>query len=199
MTDCTEPRPPQPADGRHGEGQKGMPMGHMSVGPTPSQTVGPYLSIGLTWAEGPYVVAEDAPGAVWLHGRIRDGAGEPLPDALVETWQADPQGRFHTPGFRGFGRCGTDDDGRWAIRTVKPGPVEGQAPHLVVSVFARGLLHRVVTRLYFADEAAANGGDKVLATVPPERRHTLLAERDDVGYRFDIRLQGDDETVFFDL
>ena len=171
----------------------------MSAGATPSQTVGPYLSIGLTWAEGPYVVAEDVPGAVWLHGEIRDGAGDLVPDALVETWQADPDGRFHTPGFRGFGRCATGDDGRWAIRTVKPGPVDGQAPHLAVSILARGLLHRLVTRVYFADEADANAADKVLATVPEQRRHTLLAERDERGYRFDITLQGDDETVFFEL
>jgi protocatechuate 3,4-dioxygenase alpha subunit len=166
-------------------------------GPTPAQTVGPYLSIGLTWDEGPYVVAADAPGAVWLRGVVRDGAGALVPDALVETWQADPAGRFHSPGFRGFGRCGTDDEGIWGIRTLKPGRVEGQAPHLAVSVFARGLLHRVVTRLYFADEAGANEADQVLASVPAARRHTLLAVPSGDGYRFDIKLQGDDETVFF--
>jgi protocatechuate 3,4-dioxygenase alpha subunit len=163
---------------------------------TPSQTVGPYLSIGLTWDSGPYVVSPDAPGAVWLRGEIRDGAGVVVQDALVETWQADPSGEFHTAGFRGFGRCPTDDDGRWAIRTLKPGAVSGQAPHIAVTIFARGLLHRVYTRLYFADEPA-NESDPVLATVPAARRPTLIAARTGDGYRFDITLQGPDETVFF--
>ncbi|GAA3337205.1 protocatechuate 3,4-dioxygenase subunit alpha [Amorphoplanes nipponensis] len=171
----------------------------MTAPGTPSQTVGPYLSIGLSWAEGPAVVAADTPGAVWLRGEIRDGDGAVVKDALVETWQADPDGRFHTPGFRGLGRCPTGDDGRYAIRTVKPGVVADQAPHLAVSVFARGLLHRVVTRVYFADEAAANAADPVLARVPGERRGTLIAEQSADGYRFDIILQGPDETVFFAL
>ena len=169
----------------------------MSTPATPSQTVGPYLSIGLTWDEGPHVVAPDAPGAVWLRGEIRDGSGDVVKDALVETWQPDPAGRFHAPGFRGLGRCATDDDGRYAIRTVKPGVVEEQAPHIAMSVFARGLLHRVVTRVYFADEAAANEADPVLSRVPADRRGTLVAERSADGYRFDITLQGPDETVFF--
>jgi protocatechuate 3,4-dioxygenase alpha subunit len=169
----------------------------MTAPGTPSQTVGPYLSIGLTWDEGPHVVAADAPGAVWLRGEIRDGAGAVIPDALVETWQPDPAGRFHTPGFRGLGRCPTDDDGRYAIRTVKPGVVEDQAPHIDVTVLARGLLHRVVTRIYFGDEPAANEADPVLARVPAERRGTLIAEKSSDGYRFDVTLQGPDETVFF--
>ena len=169
----------------------------MSAPGTPSQTVGPYLSIGLSWDEGPHVVAAGAAGAVWLRGTIRDGSGKPVPDALVETWQPDPAGRFHPPGFRGLGRCPTDDDGRYAIRTVKPGTVEGQAPHIDVSVLARGLLHRVVTRIYFADEPAANSADPVLTRVPAARRGTLVADQADDGYRFDITLQGSDETVFF--
>jgi protocatechuate 3,4-dioxygenase alpha subunit len=167
------------------------------TGPTPAQTVGPYLSIGLTWEPGPHVVPDDAPGAVWLRGEIRDGAGAVLQDALVETWQADPAGRFHADDFRGFGRCPTGDDGRYGIRTVKPGPVRGQAPHLTVAVFARGLLHRVLTRVYFPDEAAANAADPVLAAVPAHRRDTLIAQPAPDGYRFDITLQGPDETVFF--
>jgi protocatechuate 3,4-dioxygenase, alpha subunit len=167
---------------------------------TPSQTVGPYLSIGLTWDDGPYVVAGDAPGGFWIRGEVRDGAGALVPDALVETWQADPDGQFGGA-FRGFGRCPTDGDGRYAIRTRKPGLVASadgtpQAPHLDVSVFARGLLHRVVTRIYFADEPA-NAADPVLSSVPEDRRPTLIATRADDGYRFDIHLQGDDETVFF--
>jgi protocatechuate 3,4-dioxygenase alpha subunit len=167
---------------------------------TPSQTVGPYLSIGLTWDDGPYVVAGDTPGGFWIRGAVRDGAGALVQDALVETWQADPDGRFGGA-FRGFGRCPTDDDGRYAIRTRKPGVVPSadgspQAPHLDVSVLARGLLHRVVTRIYFADEPA-NAADPVLSSVPEDRRPTLIATREDDGYRFDIHLQGDDETVFF--
>jgi protocatechuate 3,4-dioxygenase alpha subunit len=169
---------------------------------TPSQTVGPYLSIGLTWDDGPEVVAADTPGAFWIRGEVRDGAGELVRDALVETWQADPDGRFGGA-FRGFGRCPTDDDGRYAIRTRKPGVVPAadgtpQAPHLDVSVFARGLLHRVVTRIYFADEPA-NAADPVLSSVPADRWNTLIAQPAGDGYRFDIKLQGDDETVFFRL
>lgn len=177
---------------------------------TPAQTVGPYLALGLPWPDGPYVVPEGTPGAIWLRGQVTDGNGDPVPDGLVETWQADPDGRFDHPddprgavaGFRGFGRCPTDDAGEYAILTRKPGPVPGpdgapQAPHIDVSVFARGLLHRVVTRIYFADEAAANAADPVLGSVPEQRRPTLLAVPDGDGYRFDIRLQGEHETVFF--
>jgi len=171
----------------------------MTAPGTPSQTVGPYLSIGLTWDEGPHVVAADAADAVWLRGVVRDGKGDAVPDALVETWQPDPSGRFHTPGFRGLGRCATDDDGRYAIRTVKPGVVADQAPHIDVSVLARGLLHRVVTRIYFVDEPAANEADPVLARVPAERRGTLIADKAEDGYRFDVTLQGPDETVFFTI
>jgi protocatechuate 3,4-dioxygenase alpha subunit len=178
---------------------------------TPSQTVGPYLSIGLPWPDGPFVVLDSDPNGFWVHGIVTDGAGDPVPDALVETWQADGKGRFDHPddprgavsGFRGFGRCPTDDTGRYAIRTLKPGAVPGpggpQAPHIDVSVLARGLLHRVVTRLYFADEPDANAADPVLLTVPDDRRATLLAAPDGEGYRFDIRLQGEQETVFFDV
>jgi protocatechuate 3,4-dioxygenase alpha subunit len=182
---------------------------------TPSQTVGPYFSIGLPWSEGPHAVPPGTPGAFTIAGTVFDGAGAPVPDALIETWQADPEGRFadlHGYGggssrseFRGFARFGEEDgDGRFEIVTVKPGRVPGpggalQAPHLAVSVFARGMLHRCVTRIYFADEAAANDADPVLARVPPARRSTLLAEPVPDGYRFDIRLQGPGETVFFAL
>jgi protocatechuate 3,4-dioxygenase, alpha subunit len=180
-------------------------------GLTPSQTVGPYLSIGLPWPDGPAVVADGTPGAIRISGTVFDGTGAIVPDALIETWQADPGGGFAHPddprglpdtGFRGFGRCPTDDAGHWAILTLKPGPVPDragrpQAPHIDVSVLARGLLHRVVTRVYFADETAANAADPVLATVPAARRATLVAPLSGDGYRFDIRLQGDHETVFF--
>ena len=130
---------------------------------TPSQTVGPYLAIGLPWPDGPGRRARGhARRASGIHGKVLDGAGEPVPDALIETWQADPEGRFGT-GFRGFGRCATNDDGEWEIFTVKPGALgDGQAPHIDVSVFARGMLNRCVTRIYFEDDPA----DPVLASVP---------------------------------
>jgi protocatechuate 3,4-dioxygenase alpha subunit len=180
---------------------------------TPSQTVGPYFAIGLPFAAGPHAVAPGTPGAIIVGGRVYDGAGEPVADNLIETWQADPEGRFadlhehggpsRLQGFRGFARSGLEDgDGSWEILTVKPGPVPDargvmQAPHIAVSVFARGLLNRCVTRIYFADEPEANAADPVLGSVPEHRRDTLLARPAADGYRFDIRLQGVDETVFF--
>jgi protocatechuate 3,4-dioxygenase alpha subunit len=179
---------------------------------TPSQTVGPYFAIGLTWPDGPFVVPEGTDGAIRIRGRVTDGEGRPVPDAVVETWQADADGRFDHPddprgaatGFRGFGRAATDRDGRFAILTVRPGPVPGpdgttQAPHIAVSVFARGLLNRVVTRIYFPDQAEANAADPILATVPEARRATLVAQGAEDDYRFDVRLQGEDETVFLDV
>lgn len=179
---------------------------------TPSQTVGPYLSIGLPWEDGPAVVPEGTPGAVAIHGVVTDGNGEPVSDALIETWQADPNGRFDHPddprgrveGFRGFGRCPTDSEGYFRILTVLPGAVPGtkgrtQAPHIDVSVFARGMLNRDVTRIYFPENAEANAQDQVLQSVPQERRHTLIAEKTEDGYRFNVRLQGEGETVFFDV
>jgi protocatechuate 3,4-dioxygenase, alpha subunit len=184
---------------------------------TPSQTVGPFLHLILPWPDGPDVVPPDAARRIVISGRVLDGDGNGLADALVETWQADPDGHFAHPddprgvvapavaGFRGFGRAATGNDGGYAIATVKPGGLptgEGgvEAPHLDVSVFARGLLDRVVTRIYFDDEPAANAADPVLAALPdPERRGTLVADTEPGGYRFDIRLQGDRETVFFDV
>ncbi len=181
--------------------------------PTPSQTVGPYFALGLPWDAGPLVVPLDSPGTIRIGGSVYDGRGEPIPDALIETWQPDPEGRFadlhahqgpsQLPGFRGFARCATKDgDGRFEIVTVKPGRVRWpgggeQAPHIDVSVFARGMLRRCVTRIYFADEPEANSVDPVLQRVPAERRATLLAQPTDGGYVFDVRLQGQGETVFF--
>jgi protocatechuate 3,4-dioxygenase, alpha subunit len=171
-------------------------------GTTPSQTVGPYLGIGLPWPDGPEVVARDASGAIRVHGFLIDGAGEPVPDGLIETWQADPGGRFGGD-FRGFGRAATAEDGAWEVFTLKPGPVPGpdgtpQAPHIAVSVFARGLLDRVVTRIYFGDEPEANAADPVLAGIAdPVARATLIARPEAGGYRFDVHLQGPDETLFF--
>ena len=161
---------------------------------TPSQTVGPYFAIGLPWPDGPDVEPD---GDLWIRGRILDGEREPIPDALVETWQADPSGRYEVEGFRGFGRCPTDEDGVYAIRTVKPGAVGGQAPHIAVAVFARGLLNHVVTRIYFPEDADAHASDPVLSSLDEDARATLISVRDGDGYRFDVRLQGPDETAFF--
>ena len=171
---------------------------------TPSQTVGPFFAIELPYGDARYVVSEGTPAAIWLSGRVFDGAGDPVPDALVESWQADPAGAFGGD-FRGFGRSGTDDGGRWAILTLKPGPVHGrpghdetpQAPHVDLAVFARGLLRQVVTRLYFADEGQANAADPVLAGLDEQARATLVARRVDGGYELDIHLQGPHETTFF--
>jgi protocatechuate 3,4-dioxygenase alpha subunit len=185
---------------------------------TPSQTVGPFFAIGLPWPDGPQVVAEGTDGAIVITGRVLDGAGEPVPDALVETWQAAPDGSFAhpddprdgsgaaAPAFRGFGRCPTSPGGEYRIVTLRPaalpsGDGRAEAPHLDVSVFARGLLDRVVTRIYFPDEEEANAADPVLSSLPERsRRHTLVAAPDGPGqFRFDIRLQGEGETVFFDV
>ena len=182
---------------------------------TPSQTVGPYFAIGLPWDLGPQVVPSDTPGAISLTGRVFDGAGTPIPDFLLEIWQADPAGRFadahgyggpsELAGFRGFGRYGVEQgDGTFEFVTVKPGPVPGpggttQAPHIDVSVFARGMLNRCVTRIYFADEAEANAADPALLRVPANRRETLIAVPTKRGYALDIRVQGEGETVFFTI
>jgi protocatechuate 3,4-dioxygenase, alpha subunit len=188
----------------------------MTPATTPSQTVGPFFRIGLRWDDGPDVVPEGTPGAVWLRGRLLDGAGDPVPDGLVETWQADLQGRFAheddprgnagsaTGSFRAFGRGATDEAGRWGVHTVKPGRVPSadgalQAPHVLISVFARGLMNRLVTRLYFADEAEANAEDPVLSALSAEEGATLLAAPSEDGYTLDLHLQGPSETTFFTL
>ena len=203
--------PAVPFQPRSGQRGTGFLTGPFQLGLTPSATVGPYLAIGLTWADGVWAAAEGTPGGCWIRGRVVDGAGAVVPDAMVETWQADPDGGFPSPedprgaasypGFRGYARAQTST-GEFAIYTLKPGRLpdgEGglQAPHIDVSLFARGLLDRVVTRIYFADEADANAEDAVLQTVPADRRDTLLATPAADGYRFDIDLQGDRETVFF--
>lgn len=196
----------------------------MTLKQTPSQTVGPYFAYGLTPQQYGYdfasivdgdLTSDDTQGErIRIEGRVLDGAGEPVNDAMVEIWQADASGRYAHPAdgrgsnetFTGFGRTGTgtDPENRFIFKTIKPGaPGNGQAPHINVVVFMRGLLSHAFTRIYFADEAEANAGDAVLAAVPADRRHTLTAGReDDAGetvYRFDIYMQGDDETVFFDV
>jgi protocatechuate 3,4-dioxygenase alpha subunit len=192
---------------------------------TPSQTVGPFFKYGLTPA-GHYdwndaftgnLVTPDVSGErIRVEGRVFDGDGQPVPDAMLEIWQADAQGRFSDPqdkralpnsSFRGFGRCGTDGNGGYTFDTIKPGPVpdadgKPQAPHILLAIFARGMLLHNFTRIYF-DGEAANATDPVLALVPADRRATLMAVREagsgNAVYRFDIRLQGEDETVFFDV
>ena len=190
----------------------------MRLALTPSQTAGPFLAIALPWPDGPYVVPEGTPGAIAIEGTVRDGAGAPVPDALLETWQAAPDGTFpgdpgdpggpRPSGFRGFGRCLTDAAGQFRVITLRPGVIPGpdggiQAPHVDVSVFARGLLDRLVTRIYFCDEPAANEADPVLRSIAgPARRATLIAvelEGRPGEFGFDIRLQGERETVFFDV
>ncbi len=192
----------------------------MALRQTPSQTVGPFFSFGLAPEQYGYdfrsiagsAVAEDGtPGTrIRVAGRVFDGEGQPLSDALIEIWQADAEGRYAHPadprssnaGFKGFGRTGTgtDPENRFVFDTVMPGAVAGQAPHINVVVFARGMLNHLYTRVYFEDQAEANARDPVLLSVPSERRNTLMASREGTAaYRFDIRLQGDGETVFFDV
>jgi protocatechuate 3,4-dioxygenase, alpha subunit len=156
---------------------------------TPSQTVGPYFSLGLLDPPANELVL----GGIRVTGRVLDGASEPVPDAMVEIWQADEDGRYRAD--FGWGRSGCDHEGRYRFVTQKPGRVDGQAPHLTVMVFARGLLKPVLTRMYFPDEEEANAADRVLAAV--DEASTLVARAVDDGLEFDIRLQGDGETVFF--
>ena len=187
----------------------------MSLRATTSQTIGPFLRIGLEW-----MVIEDLapPGVVGervaIAGRVLDGDGKPVNDAAVELWQANSHGRYASPedaqdkplepGFRGYGRSLTNDAGEFRFRTVKPGRVPGpqgkmQAPHLNVTIFMRGLLKQLVTRVYFPDDPA-NADDPVLALVPAARRSTLIARRTSEGaLEWSVTLQGRDETVFFDF
>ena len=184
-------------------------------GLSPSQTVGPYLSIGLLGdLITPDLIDPSDPRAVRVSGTLLDGAGAPVPDGMIEIWQANTVGRYDHPsdtreelpleqGFRGFGRCGTVGAGRFAFTTLKPGPVPWpgggmQAPHLLVGVFARGLLKRAATRMYFPDEMDANAVDPVLSRLEPQARATLVATPgSDGSLQFDIRLQGSDATTFF--
>ncbi|MYW06525.1 protocatechuate 3,4-dioxygenase subunit alpha [Streptomyces sp. SID3343] len=196
-------------------------------GLTPSQTVGPFFGHALPFAGGPDLVPAHTPGAIRVHGTVYDGEGVPVPDAIVEFWQADAAGRipqaqgsFARDGatFTGWGRCAVDRLGRYAFDTVKPGAVDADAlPYIAVSVFARGMLRRVVTRMYFPEDtgrpedpggpegadpaptpAPARVGDPVFSVVPAARHETLIAVPEESGsYRFDVHIQGEKETVFF--
>lgn len=156
--------------------------------PTPSQTVGPFFGFSLPFAGDADAARGDG---VRVEGQLLDGAGEPVPDGLVEAWSAGQ-----------FARCRTDSEGAFHFTLTKPSPdahAPDEAPHLEVTVFSRGLLRHLATRIYFPDEEAANAADRVLIQVAPERRSTLVARADGPVLRFDIRLQGDRETVFFGL
>jgi protocatechuate 3,4-dioxygenase alpha subunit len=178
---------------------------------TPSQTVGPFFAYALPYAGGERLVRDDDPDAVRIAGVVFDGAGDPVTDALVEIWQANRAGRYRHPdddrehlaledGFTGFGRCPTDEHGRFAFVTVKPGPSPPQAPHINVCVLGRGLLKQVVTRIYFPDEAAANAADPLLSSIDdPAVRATLIARPLDGVLTFDIHLQGKRQTAFLDV
>lgn len=176
---------------------------------TASQTAGPYWHM-IDFPEWADLLRPGGPNAevrgerITLTGRITDGAGEPVVDALVEIWQAGPDGRYEE-GFHGFGRCATDADGAYRFATLKPGPVPGlgnatQAPHVTVAIFARGLMNHITTRAYFEGEAL-NASDPVLNLVAdPARRRTMIAQPAGPGtWRLDIRLQGEDETVFLEI
>jgi len=189
----------------------------MSLRATTSQTVGPFFSIGFSWLYRDNLAGEGVSGEhVEISGRILDGDGKPVPDGIVEIWQANSQGKYAHPddpqekpieeGFSGYGRVPTDDEGRFRFTTIKPERVPGpdgklQAPHLAVSVFTRGLLRRLITRIYFPDEPS-NAEDFALNLVEPARRATLIAKKIQgrTGeLEWNVKLQGEGETVFFDI
>lgn len=190
----------------------------MSPEYTPSQTIGPFFHDALVDRDRSELVPPDHPSAIRIEGVVYDGAGEVVPDAMVEIWQPNHAGRYDDPAddredlpldpetFSGFGRSDTRNGGRFSFVTVKPGPVPGpdgntlQAPHVMLSVFARGLLKRIVTRVYFPDEEQANAADPVLASIEDlELRRTLIARAEGNAFRFDVHLQGEDQTAFFEF
>jgi protocatechuate 3,4-dioxygenase alpha subunit len=194
----------------------------MDLVPTPSQTAGPYFHLGMTETRSvkSIATAQTKGERVWLTCRVIDGDGAPVSDAMLEIWQANAEGRYNHPddmqskaqdktvdsAWFGFGRMATAEDGCCEFETIKPGRVPGsgnalQAPHLNVAIFARGRLKQLYTRIYFAGDPA-NSEDPVIELVPPQRRKTLLAQPDAARsghWRFDIHLQGEQETVFFDV
>lgn len=189
-------------------------------GATPSHTVGPFYGYALPFPGGGDLAPVGHPDAITVHGSVYDGAGEPVPDALLELWQPDQAGEpVRRPGsmrrdqvtgacagrdgvtFTGWGRVATDADGRWAVRTLRPGARPGHAPCLSLCVFARGLTHHLFTRAYLPEHEEARSADPLLASLDADRRETLVAKAGPTPgtYRFDIRLQGDEETVFLDF
>ena len=183
---------------------------------TPSQTVGPFFAYGITAEQYGYgytqiannklIKAEKGKGdPIKITGRVIDGEGEPIPDAVIEIWQGDSTGSYLNPSFRGFGRVGTgtSQDNSFEFETIKPGSIGNEAPHINVIVLMRGLLTHAFTRIYFNDEDEANQRDPVLNSIAIERRKTLIAQKvqdnHSVQYRFDIHMQGDHETVFFEF
>lgn len=188
----------------------------MSLQATSWQTVGPYFQIGLRWLYANNLAGKGVSGEkIEIAGRVLDGDGQPIPDAMIEIWQANAHGKYAhpddhqekatEPNFQGFGRIPTDENGRFHFTTIKPGRVPGpdgklQAPHIAVSVFMRGLLRRLITRIYFPDDPD-NQGDFALNLVEPSRRSTLIARKSPAGasqLEWNIVTQGPEETVFFD-
>ncbi|MFF0811271.1 protocatechuate 3,4-dioxygenase subunit alpha [Streptomyces albogriseolus] len=187
--------------------------------PTPSHTVGPFYGYALPFPGGEDIAPLGHPDTVTVHGYVYDGAGRPVPDALLEVWGPDPRGevpavdgsmrRDPASGghagrngveFTGFGRIQTDADGHWYVRTLRPGARGRSAPYLSACVFARGLLVHLYTRIYLPGDQAALDGDPLLTRLERERRDTLVAGTEGAGtYRFDIRLQGEGETVFLEF
>lgn len=181
-------------------------------GPTPGQTIGPFYGHALPYPGDAHLVPPGHTDAIRLHGRVLDGAGDPVPDALVELWQTDADGNvprqpgsLHRDGwtFTGWGRCATDAAGHYTFTTLRPGPVGGSGDEgragvafFAVAVFARGLLDRLLTRAYLPDDVAALEADPLLAALPPDHRTTMVASAEPRGYRFDVVLQGDGETTF---
>ncbi|MBT7544166.1 MAG: protocatechuate 3,4-dioxygenase subunit alpha [Kordiimonadaceae bacterium] len=188
---------------------------------TPSQTVGPFFAYGLTPEQNDYplksiaapiLINDNTPGErIELCGQVFDGNGDIIKDALIEIWQADSSGHYiqrDTPPtcdvFTGFGRCSLENTNRFSFSTIKPGSIgSGQAPYINMTVFMRGLLSHTYTRVYFSDEDKINNSDAVLSSVPQNRRHTIIAEKriddNNIIYQFDIHMQGDNETIFFDV
>jgi protocatechuate 3,4-dioxygenase, alpha subunit len=174
---------------------------------TPGQTIGPFYGYALPFEKGHELVHRAHAGSIRLHGVVSDGHGEPIPDSMLEIWQADEHGEIsrkdgslvrddHT--FTGWGRVAVDNVGHYTFTTVNPGPTEeGKAPFILLTVFARGLLNRLFTRIYLPEDTEALANDPLLSSLPEDRRRTLIATREENGdLRFDIRLQGGNETVF---
>lgn len=179
----------------------------LTLVPTPGQTIGPFYGYALPFDKGEELVNQAHPNSVRLHGVVSDGNGDPIPDSMLEIWQADENGNIISRDgslvrdgytFTGWGRVAVDNVGHYTFTTLNPGATEeGKAPFIMLTVFARGLLNRLFTRIYLPEDTAALANDPLLASLPEERRKSLIATREEDGsLRFDIRLQGEDETVF---